>query len=106
MQMLEESFSDGNYDNQSTTIYDFIRIERENPLCSTKTLGPNGLIWRRPNIFKNPSAAQLRTFVRQVNLMDPQQTLLPQFDRAHMNCIAGGPYQVFNIDLVKVKCQC
>ena len=31
---------------------------------------------------------------RQVNLMDPQQTDLPQFDLAHLNCIAGGPYQV------------
>ena len=31
---------------------------------------------------------------RQVNLMDPQQTDLPQFNLAHLNCVAGRPYQV------------
>ena len=36
----------------------------------------------------------LLSFSRQVNLMDPQQTDLPQFDLAHLNCVAGGPYQV------------
>ena len=62
----------------------------ENPLCSTKNV-----VWLRRDIFSVPGVAELRRGrVRQVNLMDPQQTSLPQFDLAHLNCVAGGPYQV------------
>ena len=62
----------------------------ENPLCTTKTV-----VWVRWNLFANPTRAELqRGLIRQVNLMDPQQTDLPQFDLAHLNCVAGGPYQV------------
>ena len=62
----------------------------ENPLCSTKNV-----VWLRRDIFSVPGVAELRRgWVRQVNLMDPQQTSLPQFDLAHLNCVAGGPYQV------------
>ena len=52
----------------------------ENPLCMTKNV-----VWARRPLLLN---------FRQVNLMDPQQTDLPQFNLAHLNCIAGGPYQV------------
>ena len=31
--------------------------------------------------------------IRRVNLLDPQQTQLPQFDTAHLHIITGGPYQ-------------
>ena len=42
-----------------------------------------------------PTAAELQQgHVRQVNLMDPQKINLPQFDLAHLNCVAGRPYQV------------
>ena len=59
-------------------------------MCSTKNV-----VWLRRDIFSVPGVAELRRGrVRQVNLMDPQQTSLPQFDLAHLNCVAGGPYQV------------
>ena len=62
----------------------------ENPLCCTKNV-----VWVRRNIFATPKAAELRRGrVRQVNLMDPQQTDLPGFDLPTLNCVAGGPYQV------------
>ena len=62
----------------------------ENPLCTTKNV-----VWARRHIFNVPTAAELRRGrVRLVNLMDPQQTDLPQLDLAHLNCVAGGPYQV------------
>ena len=66
------------------------RLPMENPLCSTK-----GVYWRRGNLFKTPSQAERRQRnIREVNLLDPQATLLPQFDLAHLNCVVGGPYQV------------
>ena len=64
----------------------------ENSLCSTKTV-----VWVRPNLFATPMAAELRcrwAGLRLVNLMDPQETDLPQFDLPHLNCVAGRPYQV------------
>ena len=64
----------------------------ENPLCTTKTV-----VWIRRNLFAIPTQAELqrrRGGLRLVNLRDPQQTNLPQFDRAHLNCVTGGPYQV------------
>ena len=64
----------------------------ENALCSTKTV-----VWVRPNLFATPTAAELRRGrggLRLVNLMAPQDTDLPQFDLPHLNCVAGGPYQV------------
>ena len=62
----------------------FERLEKENPLCTL-----NGLQFRR-QIFARPTAAELRGGqVRRVNLLDPQQTLLPQFDVAHLNIITG-----------------
>ena len=64
----------------------------ENALCSTKTV-----VWVRPNLFAIPTRAELqrrRGGLRLVNLMDQQQTDLPSFDLAHLNCVAGGPYQV------------
>ena len=76
-------------------------LPMENPLCTTKNL-----VWARRNLFKIPSAAELRRgLVREVNLMDPQQTDLPQFDLAHLNCVAGGPYQVklANGDITSVQ---
>ena len=61
-----------------------------NPLCCTKNL-----VWVRRNLFANPTAAELRRGrVRQVNLMAPLETDLPQFDLPTLNCVAGGPYQV------------
>ena len=66
------------------------RIEVENPLCSLK-----GLQWVRNNLYRTPSARELAGGnVVQVNILDPNATQLPQFDRAHLNMIAGGPYQV------------
>ena len=62
----------------------------ENPLCTTKNV-----VWARRHTFNVPTAAELQQgHVRQVNLMDPQQIDLPQFDLAHLNCVAGRPYQV------------
>ena len=62
----------------------------ENPLCTTKNV-----VWTRRHIFNVPTAAELQQgHVRQVNLMDPQQIDLPQFDLTHQNCVAGRPYQV------------
>ena len=62
----------------------------ENPLCCTENV-----VWLRRNIFNVPTAAELRRGrVTQVNLLDHRQTDLPQFDLPHLNCVAGGPYQV------------
>ena len=62
----------------------------ENPLCTTKNV-----VWTRRHLFNVPTQVELRGGrSRLVNLMDPQQTDLPQFDLAHLNCVTGGPYQV------------
>ena len=69
-----------------------LRLPMENALCTTKTV-----IWIRRHLFSVPTAAELqrgRGGLRLVNLMDQQQTNLPTFDLAHLNCVAGGPYQV------------
>ena len=63
-----------------------IRLDKLNPLCTL-----NALQFRR-NIFARPTVGELRgpgPLVRIVNLLDPQQTLLPQFDMAHLNNILG-----------------
>ena len=60
------------------------RLEKQNPLCTL-----NGLQFRR-QIFDRPTAVELRRgVVRRVNLLDPQQTFLPQFDVPHLNNITG-----------------
>ena len=60
------------------------RIDKRNPLCCL-----NGLRFRR-QIFARPTVAELGGgLLRRVNLLDPQQTLLPQFDMAHLNNILG-----------------
>ena len=65
-------------------------VVTQNPLCNTKTI-----IWDRPNLWALPTQAELaRGLVRPVNITDPNQTFLPQFDLAHLNVICGGPYQV------------
>ena len=49
----------------------------------------------RRNIFAKPTAAELRNgSVTRVNVADPLQTGLPQFDTATLHVITGGPYQV------------
>ena len=64
------------------------RLDKRNPLCTL-----NGLQFRRP-VFARPTVAEIRRgIIRTVNLLDPQQTHLPQFDVAHLNNILGGPYQ-------------
>ena len=41
-------------------------------------------------IFERPTAVEIRRgIVRRVNLLDPQQTFLPQFDVPHLNNITG-----------------
>ena len=62
----------------------------ENPLCTTKNV-----VWARRHIFNVPTAAELQQgHVRQVNLKYTQKINLPQFDLAHLNCVASRPYQV------------
>ena len=62
----------------------------ENLLCTTKNL-----VWFRCNLFSVPTALEMRRGqVSKINLRDPQQTYLPQFNLAHLNCVAGRPYQV------------
>ena len=66
------------------------RLPFENPLCTTKNVA-----YSRQNLFNVPTQRELqRGRWRLVNLRDPQQTDLPQFDLAHLNCVTGGPYQV------------
>ena len=59
------------------------RIEQKNPFCNL-----NGLVWRRGNLFRPPTNNE--PWVTPVNVMDPNATLLPQFDEAHLNCINLG----------------
>ena len=67
----------------------YLRLEKQNPICTLKPL-----VWNRNN-FNVPTNAELRRGqIRAVNIMDPLQTLLPPIDRASLNVIAGGPYQV------------
>ena len=52
------------------------RLTKKNPLCTL-----NNVIWKRANIFKPPTQAELNNgTVWEANLMDPLTTLLPQFD--------------------------
>ena len=61
-----------------------IRLDKLNPLCTL-----NGLQFRR-NVFARPTVGERQGgLVRSVNLLDPQQTLLPQFELAHLNNILG-----------------
>ena len=67
----------------------YLRLEKQNPICTLKPL-----VWNRNN-FHVPTNAELRQGqIRVVNIMDPLQTLLPPIDRASLNIITGGPYQV------------
>ena len=64
----------------------------ENPLCTTKQI-----VWRRPDLFHVPTQNEIRqgvTGVTEVNIRDPVQTGLPQFDRSHLHVVTLGPYQV------------
>ena len=60
----------------------FVRIDKKNPFYP-----PNGITWDI-----DAFSANLDPRLVPVNLMDPNQTGLPQFDMAHLNCICVGNY--------------
>ena len=52
------------------------------------------LVWQRPDLYKVPTQNELNAgMIWWVNLLDPQETQLPQFDMGHLHVITGGPYQ-------------
>ena len=71
-------------------IFLFLRLPKQNPGCTLKRL-----VWNRPDNFQIPTRAELaQGQIWAVNIMDPLQTSLPTIDRASLNVITGGPYQV------------